>query len=59
MFHYYIIEHDDYELPFMVFADSIGEAVEKVMKHLLDDGNYEEEGIRSVQRIDFDGVVLL
>lgn len=59
MFHYYIIKHDDYELPFMVFADNIGEAVEKVMKHLLDDGNYDEEGISSVERIDFDGVVLL
>ena len=58
MIHYYIVKHDDYELPFMVFADSIGDAVGWVMKHLNVDGDYEEEGIRSVERKDFDGEVL-
>ena len=56
--YYYIIKHEDYELPFMVFADSIAEAVSKVMEYLADDGDYTEEGIKSIERVDFDGVIL-
>ena len=57
---YYIIKHDCYpELPFMVFADSMTEAIEKVVKFAEEDG-YEEGdiAISNVERKDFDGLIL-
>lgn len=56
--YYYVIKHEDFELPFMVFAGTIAEAVNKVMEHLTEDGVYAEEGIKSIERVDFDGIIL-
>ncbi len=55
---YYIVKHDDWNEPFMVFAEDIADAVNKVMKYLDDYGVYTEEGISSVERVDYDGVIL-
>lgn len=57
---YYIIKHDGYpEQPFMVFADSMREAIDKVVKFALDDGFDEEDiAISNVERKDFDGIIL-
>lgn len=57
---YYIIKHDCYpDLPFMVFADSMVEAIGKVVDFAEKDG-YEEGdiAISSVERKDFDGLIL-
>ena len=56
--YYYIIKHEDFELPFMVFADTIAEAVNKVMEYLAETAICTEEGIKSIERVDFNGVVL-
>ena len=57
---YYIINHDDYpELPFMVFADSMVEAIEKVVKFAENDGYDEGDiAISNVERKVFDGLIL-
>lgn len=55
---YYVIKHEDFDMPFMVFAGSIAEAVSKVMEFLTKDGIYAEEGIKSVERVDFNGIIL-
>lgn len=57
---YYIINHDCYpDSPFMVFADGMTEAIEKVVKFAEDDG-YEDGdiAIRSIERKEFDGIIL-
>jgi hypothetical protein len=55
---YYLIKHEDFELPFMVFADTIAEAVNKVMEYLAETTICTEEGIKSIERVVFDGVIL-
>lgn len=55
---YYIVKHDDWDDQFMVFANGIADAVNKVIKYLGDYGVYTEEGISSVERVDYDGVIL-
>lgn len=56
--YYYIIKHEDFKVPFMVFAGTIAEAINKVMRYLSDDGIYTEEGIKSIERVEFDGIIL-
>lgn len=56
--YYYIIKHEDFEMPFMVFAGTIAAAVNKVMAYLSEDMICSEEGIKSIERVDFDGIIL-
>lgn len=58
MFYYYIIKHTDFKTPFMVFAGTVTAAINKVMQYLADDGIYTEEGIESIERVDFDGIII-
>lgn len=56
---YYLIKHEYYKHPFMVFADSMTEAIEKVAKYVRDDGyNAADESIMSGERVDFDGILI-
>ena len=56
--YYYVIKHEDFDKPFMVFANTIADAVSKVMEYLTEDGIYTEEGIKSIERVDFEGYIL-
>jgi hypothetical protein len=56
--YYYIIKHEDFDMPFMVFAGSIADAVSKVMGYLNETTICTEEGIKSIERVDFDGIIL-
>lgn len=56
---YYLVNHEYYEQPFMVFADNMVEAIEKVAKYVRDDGyNAADESIMSAERVDFDGIII-
>jgi hypothetical protein len=56
--YYYIIKHEDFDMPFMVFASTIADAVSKVMGYLSETTICTEEGIKTIERVDFDGVIL-
>lgn len=56
--YYYIIKHEDFEYPFMVFAGTIAAAVSKVMEYLSETTICTEEGIKTIERVDFDGIIL-